>query len=44
MTDGFAPAAGEVAYYLVTCVTGGVEGSLGNNSSGQPRPNDNPCP
>ncbi len=38
------PAAGDVAFWLVTGVSGGVEGSLGTNSAGAPRPNANPCP
>ena len=35
---------GEVAFYLVTGVASGIEGSLGTNSFGVARPNDNPCP
>ncbi|HEX4824929.1 MAG TPA: MopE-related protein [Candidatus Polarisedimenticolaceae bacterium] len=37
------PAPGSGTFTLVTGVTGGVEGSLGNGSMG-PRPNTNPCP
>ncbi len=42
-TDGFIPGIGEAVYYLVTGVSG-IEFDLGENSSGIPRPNDNPCP
>ena len=35
--------AGKVEFSLVTGVTGGVEGSLGTNKAGVPRPNTNPC-
>jgi len=42
--DLVVPAAGKVRFSLVTGVTGGVEGSLGTNSAGTPRPNANPCP
>jgi hypothetical protein len=35
---------GQTAFYLTSGVTGGVEGGLGENSEGQPRPNDHPCP
>jgi len=42
--DLVIPAAGKVRFSLVTGVTGGVEGSLGTNSAGVPRPNANPCP
>ena len=38
------PAAGEVAFNLVTGDAGGVESSLGMNSAGVPRVNANPCP
>ena len=36
--------AGGAKYALVTGITSGVEGSLGNNSAGTERPNANPCP
>jgi N-acetylneuraminic acid mutarotase len=42
--DLVVPAIGIVQYSLVTGITGGVEGSLGTNSSGTPRPNQNHCP
>jgi hypothetical protein len=38
------PAAGSSAFYLVTGVSAGGESTLGEDSSGQPRFNDNPCP
>jgi hypothetical protein len=38
------PPVGKVVFSLVTGVTGGVEGSLGNDGDGNPRPNANPCP
>ncbi|MBI3447641.1 MAG: hypothetical protein HY049_01780 [Acidobacteria bacterium] len=41
--DPFVPGLGRVVYYLVTGVSAGSEGSLGNRSNGTPRPNDNPC-
>jgi len=49
LTDPFVqdlvvPTAGKIRFSLVTGVTGGVEGSLGTNSAGVPRPNANPCP
>ena len=42
-TDGGAPAPGKVAFYLVTGVRQGVESTLGLDSSGVERRNDNPC-
>ncbi len=39
-----APGVGEVAFWIVTGKSGGVETSLGTNSSGVPRTNTNPCP
>lgn len=39
-----APATGAVAFYLTTGMAGGVENSLGSNSAGIVRPNNNPCP
>lgn len=38
------PNPGGVEYSLVTGMTGGIEGSLGTDSAGAPRPNANPCP
>jgi hypothetical protein len=38
------PADGAVKFSLVSGVIGGVEGSLGTDSAGQPRSNTNPCP
>jgi hypothetical protein len=35
---------GQAALYLTAGVAGGVEGSLGADGDGDPRPNDNPCP
>jgi Putative metal-binding motif len=43
-SDPFAPPLGRCVFYLVTGVHLGVEGSLGTNCAGVPRPNDNPCP
>ena len=43
-SDPRIPPLGHVDFYLVTGVSSGVEGSLGNRSDGTPRPNDNPCP
>ena len=37
------PPAGKTAFYLVTGMNGGIEGSLGPDGSGQVRPNPNPC-
>ena len=42
--DPDPPAGGRTAFFLVSGVSGGVEGGLGSDSSGTPRPNDNPCP
>ena len=42
--DGFLPPLGEGVHYLVTGVLGGVESSLGFDSSGSERPNDWACP
>ncbi len=44
VADVSAPPSGTVKFSLVTGVTGGVEGGLGTNSAGSPRPNANPCP
>jgi hypothetical protein len=42
--DGQDPALNQGVFYLVTGNSGGVEGSLGTNSSGVQRLNSNPCP
>jgi len=42
-TDPFVPVAGQVIFYLITSEDALDEGSLGENSNGLPRPNDNPC-
>ena len=42
--DSLVPDPGEVAFNLVTGVTGSVESGLGTNSAGVARPNANPCP
>jgi len=44
LMDDYSPVVNEAVYYLVTGVAGGIESGLGNDSSGNPRPNDNPCP
>lgn len=44
MVEAFAPGPGSAVHYLVTGVNGAVEGDLGFDSAGNPRPNDNPCP
>jgi hypothetical protein len=44
LADGVTLAPGAVAIYLVTDASGRVEGSLGQDSAGNERPNDNPCP
>lgn len=41
--DGYAPPAGEGAFYLITG-NDPAESSLGNDSDGAERPNDHPCP
>jgi len=38
------PDPGKVAFFLTTGLTDGVENSLGTDSFGAERPNDNPCP
>jgi hypothetical protein len=38
------PAPGKGVFFLVSGIHLGVEGSLGTNSAGAPRPNTNPCP
>ena len=42
--DAIVPVKGTGAFYLVTGVTAGIEGSLGTDSKGTPRLNTNPCP
>lgn len=42
--DGVVPSAGGCRFALVTGVSGGFEGDLGQNSAGAMRPNSNPCP
>lgn len=42
--DAMLPPVGQTAFYLVAGVHGGVEGGLGTDSGGTPRPNANPCP
>jgi hypothetical protein len=43
-SDPEPPGANRTAFYLVSGTSGGVEGGLGADSSGTPRPNGNPCP
>ena len=42
--DSSTPPPGEVAFYLVAGSAAGVEGGLGADSRGVPRPSDNHCP
>lgn len=42
--DFTPPDLGKGAYFLTTGVAGGVESSLGQNSQGNERSNENPCP
>ena len=42
--DTLEPGPGETAFMLVSGIVLGTESGLGEDSSGQPRPNDNPCP
>jgi hypothetical protein len=44
LDDPDVPAGERCAFYLVTGVSGGVESSLGEDSAGNERPNDNPAP
>jgi hypothetical protein len=37
-------ASEKAAFYLVTGTDGAIEGDLGQDGAGAPRPNDNPCP
>ncbi|HET6278963.1 MAG TPA: putative metal-binding motif-containing protein [Candidatus Polarisedimenticolia bacterium] len=41
--DQFVPPIGKVVFYLVTADNGVLEGPLGTNGAGVPRPNTNPC-
>jgi hypothetical protein len=41
--DPITPAAGSVVYYLVAGVSDGVEGPIGTDSAGNPRPSTEPC-
>jgi uncharacterized repeat protein (TIGR01451 family) len=43
-SDIYTPPLGEVVFYLVSSDNGLVEGTLGRNSAGVERTNDNPCP
>jgi hypothetical protein len=43
-SDTYTPSLGEVVFYLVSSDNGLVEGTLGRNSAGVERANDNPCP
>jgi len=43
-TDGVVPAPGTVAFYLISGLSLGVEGGLGQDGLGNPRTNHNPCP
>jgi hypothetical protein len=42
--DAPPPGPGATAFFLVTGESGGVEGGLGDDSAGTPRPHHNPCP
>ena len=42
--DPGGPGRGKTAFFLTTGVTSGVEPGLGDDGSGMPRPNANPCP
>jgi uncharacterized repeat protein (TIGR01451 family) len=43
-SEVYMPPLGEAVFYLVSSDNGMVEGSLGRNSAGVERTNDNPCP
>ncbi len=43
-TDTDMPPHGDGYSYLVSAESAGIEGSLGDNSAGNERPNDTPCP
>jgi hypothetical protein len=42
--DASVPGPDQLAFYLVSGVQDTVEGDLGSDSSGVPRPNSHPCP
>jgi hypothetical protein len=44
IVDPQVPAPGQGAFYIPTGVGASGEGGLGADSTGLPRPNDNPCP
>ncbi len=44
LDDPAAPPVGATAFVLVTGMAGGIESSLGTDSSGTERPNSHPCP
>jgi hypothetical protein len=42
--DAVAPNPGTAAFFMTTGMDGGSESSLGQDSAGNERPNENPCP
>jgi len=44
LNDATAPSVGQAAFYLTSGSAGGIEGGLGSDSAGLPRPNSNSCP
>jgi len=44
VVDVAAVTPGGAALYLVSRVSGGIEGGIGSDGDGVPRPNANPCP
>lgn len=44
ISDPDVPLVGDAAFYLTTGLSGGLESTLGDDSSGTERPSDNPCP
>ena len=44
LSSSDVPAPSGLAFFLVSGSAGGVEGDLGEDSSGTTRPNINPCP
>lgn len=44
LSDALSVEPNQVAFRLVSGISNGVEGDLGQDSSGQTRPNANPCP
>lgn len=44
LTDEFTPGPGQLAFYFVSGIAGGVEGSLGTRSDGTERASAHPCP